>query len=173
MQRLQPKSRWISYSVATNGDLMELYCFASNTLTNIWAGIGARRWAVAETSPSDMKARITKSRRMQVGSFGLLYCNETHAFTTPFLVYSVPDKDELVTDIWPEKWRLPFAIHPLGSPARQLHMDKAMTTWPVLEKSKARSITAALNLTGTTVFVPTEISIEDWSAILRDLASPG
>jgi hypothetical protein len=31
---------------------MELFCFASKNLTNIWAGIGARMWAVAETSPS-------------------------------------------------------------------------------------------------------------------------
>jgi hypothetical protein len=65
---------------------MELFCFASKNLTNIWAGIGAQMWAVAETSPSDMKARITKSKRSKVGALGLLYCNETHAFTTPFLV---------------------------------------------------------------------------------------
>lgn len=66
---------------------MELFSFASNNLVNIWAGIGAGLWAVAETSSSDMKARITKSRRMTIGSLGILYCNETHSFTTPFLVY--------------------------------------------------------------------------------------
>src|ERR687892_819885 len=87
---------------------MDLFCFASKNLTNIWAGVGARMWAVAETSPADMKARVTKSKRMVVGSIGVLYCNETHSFTTPFLVYSLVDPDQVVEDVWPERWRLPF-----------------------------------------------------------------
>ena len=149
---------------------MELFSFASSSLTNIWAGIGAQMWAVAETSPSDMKARITKSKRMTVGSIGLLYCNETHSFTTPFLTYSAPDHDKVVLDIWPEKWRLPFRIHPLGTPLRQVHKDDAMKRWPVLLRSSSSSVSAALNITGTTVFVPVDISADDWAMILQDLA---
>ena len=150
---------------------MELFCFASKNLTNIWAGIGARMWAVAETSESDMKARITKSKRMTVGSLGILYCNETHSFTTPFLVYSEPDPEKAIADIWSEKWRLPFRIHPLGNPSRQVHMDSAKKSWPILKKSSAASVTAAMNITGTTVFVPVEISTDDWAAIINDLAT--
>jgi hypothetical protein len=149
---------------------MDLFCFASKNLTNIWAGIGARMWAVAETSPSDKKARITKAKRMKVGSLGLLYCNETHSFTTPFLVYSLPDPERIVTDVWPERWCLPFHIHPLGSPVRQVHKDTAMLEWPVLKKSTAGSVSAAMNITGTTVFVPKEISPDDWSLILNSLS---
>ena len=78
---------------------MELFCFASKNLVNIWAGIGAGMWAVAETSPTDMKARFTKSKRMKVGSLGLLYCNETHSFTTPFLVYSQTDPEAVIRNI--------------------------------------------------------------------------
>jgi hypothetical protein len=150
---------------------MELFCFASKNLTNIWAGIGAQMWAVAETSPTDMKGRITKSKRMKVGSLGLLYCNETHSFTTPFLVYSEPDPDRVVSDVWPEKWRLPFRIHPLGTPARQIHMDAAKTKWPILKSVGAGGVSAAMNITGTTVFVPTEISADDWALILSDLSA--
>jgi hypothetical protein len=150
---------------------MELFCFASRSLTNIWAGIGAQMWAVAETSESDMKARITKSRRMKVGSLGLLYCNETHSFTTPFLVYSAPNPESVVADIWPEKWRLPFRIHPLGDPSRQVHMDAAKRSWPILRTNPTASVTAAMNITGTTVFVPVEISPDDWAAIINDLAT--
>jgi len=149
---------------------MELFCFASKNLTNIWAGIGARMWAVAETSPPDMKARITKSKRMKVGSLGLLYCNESHSFTTPFLVYSEPDASKVVTDIWPEKWRLPFRIRSLGDPTRQVHMDTAKSRWSVLHNVGAGGVSAAMNITGTTVFVPTEISAEDWALILTDLS---
>lgn len=149
---------------------MELFCFASKNRTNIWAGIGAQMWAVAETSPSDMKARITKSKRLRVGALGLLYCNETHAFTTPFMVYSEPDPDKVIADIWPEKWRLPFRIHPLGNPSRQVHMDDAKKRWPVLVNSSVGSVTAAMNITGTTVFVPVEITADDWAMVLNDLA---
>lgn len=104
---------------------MELFCFASNNLTNIWAGIGAGLWAVAETSESDMKARVTKSCRMKIGSLGVLYCSETHSFTTPFLVYSEPDPIRVVTDVWPERWRLPFRIHALGNPTRQVEKSNS------------------------------------------------
>jgi hypothetical protein len=149
---------------------MDLFCFASKNLTNIWAGIGARLWAVAETSPADMKARITKSKRMKVGSLGLLYCNETHSFTTPFVVYSEADPERVISNVWPEKWRLPFRIHPLGSPERQVHMDEAKQRWPVLKNSSAASVTAAMNITGTTVFVSIEVSADDWAAIISDLA---
>lgn len=150
---------------------MELFCFASKNLTNIWAGVGAGLWAVAETSPPDMKARTTKSKRLKVGSAGLLYCNEIHSFTTPFLVYSVPDPDKVIEDIWSEKWRLPFRIHPLGTPERRLHMDVAKNQWPLLKNVGAGGVSAAMNITGTTVFVPIEISTDDWARILGDLSS--
>jgi hypothetical protein len=148
---------------------MELFCFASKNLTNIWAGIGARMWAVAETSPSDMKARITKSKRMKVGSLGVLYCNETHAFTTPFVVVSEPNAVEVVSNVWSESWRLPFAIHPLGNPTRQVDSAAAKQRWGVLANVGAGGVSAAMNITGTTVFVPVEVSADDWAIILSDL----
>ena len=148
---------------------MELFCFASKNLTNIWAGIGARMWAVAETSPSDMKARITKSKRMSIGSLGILYCNETHSFTTPFVVLSEPDPVKIIDTIWPEKWRLPFSIHPLGNPSRQVEAAIAKEKWNVLSNTGAGGVSAAMNITGTTVFVPIEISSSDWALMLTDL----
>ena len=150
---------------------MKLYAFASKNLTNIWAGVGARMWAVAETSQSDMRPRTTKSRFMQVGSAGILYCNETHSFTTPFLVYSVPDPDRVVTDIWPERWRLPFRILPLGTPERQMHKDIASQKLQVLSNMGQGGVSAAMNITGTTVFVPKEVPHEDWATLLSNLAS--
>ena len=147
---------------------LELFLFPSKNVTNIWAGIGAGRWAVSETSPADMQSRITKSKRMRVGSLGLLYCSENQCFTTPFIVYSEADPKEVVTDVWPEKWRLPFRIHPLGNPTRLVHKDDAKKRWPVLQA--CNNITEALNITGTTVFVPSTIAQEDWELILKELA---
>ncbi|MDV6344067.1 hypothetical protein R2Q26_05765 [Nitrosomonas sp. Is37] len=129
-------------------------------------------WAVNETSSKDMKGRITKSKRMKVGAAGLLYCNEIHSFTTPFLVYLEPDPDSEVTDIWPEKWRLPFKIHPLGTPARRVHSNEAKSQWPLLKDIGPGGVSAAMNITGTTVFVPIEVSTDDWSLILSSLATP-
>ena len=55
-------------------------------------------------------------------------------------------------------------------------MENAMARWPVLlrkqEDRGIKSVTAALNITGTTVFTPTDITEEDWEIILEDLAIP-
>lgn len=150
---------------------MKLFVFASKNLTNIWAGIGAGLWAVAETSPSDMKARATKSKSMTVGSAGVLYCNETQSFTTPFIVFSAPDPDRVVTGVWPERWCLPFRIHALGNPQRQLHKDEAALRLTVLSQMGAGGVSAAMNITGTTVFVGKEVPESDWATLLQELAS--
>lgn len=148
---------------------MELFFFGSRTLTNVWAGVGARLWAVSESSPQDMRSRITKSKRMKVGSLGVIYCGEIHAFTTPFVVLSEPDLERVVSDVWPESWRLPFRIHPLGTPAKRLSQEDAKRLLPILAKPSVASVTAALNITGTTVFVPREVSAEDWEVFVRYL----
>lgn len=152
------------------GAKMDLYCFASATETNIWAGIGAGLWAVA-SSPNDafMQGRRTKAAKMQIGALGLLYCARTSSFTTPFVVLSQPDPINIVTDVWPEEWCLPFKIRPLGSPAKQMAGAAAANHWPVLKTSTSNT-TATMNLTGTTVFVPKQVSVDDWAFIMRDLA---
>jgi hypothetical protein len=59
---------------------MKLYSFASENLTNIWAGIGAGMWAVGESdNPTFVKGRNTKAARMPIGAFGILYCNDTES----------------------------------------------------------------------------------------------
>jgi len=106
---------------------------------------------------------------MKVGSFGLIYCNATQSFTTPFVVFSAPDQALVETNVWNGDWVLPFQIHPLGTPRRQIHKDEAKKSWRVLIESQ-NNVSATMNLTGTTVFVPKEISADDWSLILSALA---
>jgi hypothetical protein len=53
-----------------------LFVFSSKNLTNIWAGIGDRRWAVSQRADAQMKGLRTKTRAMTVGSIGVLYCSE-------------------------------------------------------------------------------------------------
>ena len=130
-------------------------------------------WAVATVSDRDMKARKTKAERyMEPGMYGLLYCNPTHSFTAPFIIMSKADPSRVVADIWPEPWVLPFSIKPLGDLSRQIRGSVAAQRWPILKnRTHYANYTAAMNLTGTTVFVPVHIGDEDWRMILADLAA--
>jgi hypothetical protein len=155
---------------------MDLFCFASRNEENIWLGYRARKWAVATVSSSQMQGRITKARKyLKVGSRGLLYCKPTQAFTVPFIVESPADPHKIVTDIWPEPWVLPFTIKPLGDPSKKVHAELAKLRWPYLQKRPHMhgGVTAAMNATGVTTFVPIDISSEDWKIILDDLATDG
>jgi len=152
---------------------MDLFCFASRTVENICLGVGAKRWAVATVSDAQMRTRRTKAEKyMLPGSRGLLYCNPTHSFTVPFITVSKADPITVIEDIWPERWELPFYIKPLGHPRRQIPAERAWERWPILKKRKNRAggVSAAMNITGTTVFVPVDITREDWEIILDDLA---
>lgn len=157
---------------------MELFCFASKNVENIRRGIANQLWAVGTLlNQQSMSARVTKAERyLRPGAFGVIYCNPTHAFTTPFIVRSHVDPDAVVNDVWPEPWRLPFKIEALGDLSRQLTADEAKIRWPVLrnrlEANKGRGgVSAAMNITGTTVFVPVSITSEDWVIICQDLAT--
>lgn len=149
---------------------MKLFIFSSKNLTNIWAGIGARMWAVPKGDESWMKALKTRSVSMTVGSCGVLYCSETKALTTPFLVYSSVDADEIITNVWRESWVFPFKILPLGTPNRQLYKDDAFKKLAILRDSGKSNITQVLHIPTMMVFTPNEISNHDWAAIIENLA---
>jgi hypothetical protein len=157
---------------------MKLFCFASKNVENIQIGIENQMWAVGTLlNQQSMAGRVTKAERyLSTGDLGVLYCNPTHSFTTPFIVRSHADPDSVVLDVWPESWRLPFKIETLGNLSRQISGDLAGKHWPVLKRRLDANhgrggVSAALNITGTTVFVPVEITREDWEAILEDLAT--
>jgi hypothetical protein len=149
---------------------MRLFVFASNNLTNIWAGLGAGRWAVAASNqPGFSKGRVTKSRNMPVGAFGLLYCTATKSFTVPFVVYSTADEQEVVRDIWPEPWVLPFSIKPLGSPRRQLPRALARAKLPSVRDAKV-PLEKLVHVTATTAFSGSTITDADWAVLVHELA---
>lgn len=157
---------------------MDLFTFASRSVRNIELGIEHQLWAVSTTrSESAMRGRITKARTyLSPGARGVLYCNPWHAFTTPFIVESLADPDRVVSNVWPEPWRLPFKIKTLGSLSRRLGQAEAAERWPLLkarltERHGRGGASAAFNFTGTTVFVPVAMESSDWEAICEDLAA--
>jgi hypothetical protein len=155
---------------------MDLFSFASRSVRNIELGIEHQTWAVATLlNQSAMADRVTKAERyVQPGAYGVLYCNPLHSFTSPFIVRSRVDPLRVVTDIWPEPWRLPFAIKTLGDLSKRVHKAQAAERWPTLRariKPRRCGVSGAFNITGTTGFVPVSITAEDWVFICNDLAS--
>ena len=148
---------------------MKLYSFASDDLTNIWAGIGAGMWAVVGSDdPTFVKGRITKAARMPVGAFGILYCNATRCLTVPFVVYSKVDPDRTETEVWAQPWVLPFDIKPLGTPRRQLSRARAKEVVPSLAE---KSFTKLFLVQGQFAFQSADVTDDDWAALINDLAT--
>jgi hypothetical protein len=148
---------------------MKLYSFASDNLTNIWAGIGAGMWAVGESdNPTFVKGRITKAARMPGGAFGILYCNETQSLTVPFVVYSRADPGRTETEVWSKSWVLPFAIKPLGTPRRQLSRDRARETVPSLT---TKSFEKLFLVQGQFAFQAADVMDDDWAILIQELAT--
>jgi hypothetical protein len=142
---------------------MKVYVFASSTLTNIWAGVGARRWAVSQPNP----AARGKARNLPVGGFGLLYCVQTSSFTVPFVIGSRPNMDEIVYHVWPEAegWHLPFKIIPLGTPEKKISTNELQSLPDLIASGKRWN--DYLLVSPTTVFAGSEVSEADWEILPR------
>ncbi|MGE0213085.1 MAG: hypothetical protein AB7S41_15455 [Parvibaculaceae bacterium] len=148
---------------------MKLYSFASDNLTNIWAGIGAGMWAVGESGNSTfVKGRITKAARMPIGAFGILYCNDTGSLTVPFVVYSKANPDRIEVQVWSKSWVLPFNIKPLGTPRRQLSRDRAKEVIPSLASNSFEKL---FLVQGQFAFQSTDVTDEDWAVLIQELAA--
>ena len=150
---------------------MELFVFSSKNLTNIWAGIGARLWAVAKSDVASFSAgRKTKSQNMRVGSFGILYCVETKSLTTPFIVYFKPSVSDTINNVWPEEWILPFKMLPLGTPNQQLSIDDAKNILPILAQAANKNWTQVFHVQATTAFSASVVGQNDWEILVGRLA---
>ena len=55
--------------------------------------------------------------------------------------------------------------------SRQIKGDLAKEIWPILKDCGVGGVTAAMNATGVTVFVPLQIADSDWDLILDSLAT--
>lgn len=151
---------------------MKLYIFISNNKTNIWAGIGARRWAVSKAQDSIMKARETRAKSISVGNLGLIYCSaaDSKALTTPFLFRSQPEAAATEISVWPEEWQMPFRIHPLGTPRKEWKAREAATLLPFNKGSDNTNASSVFKANGNSVFSPIMIGENDWAMILDRLA---
>lgn len=146
---------------------MSVFVFASDNITDIWAGIGAGLVAIsAQTAQRpDVKTKASK----MLGAYGVLYCSPWEALTTPFVVVGKPE-DRLENEIWSGSWGLPFRIHSLGTPRKRFEKDEFLETLPLLQSSSASSWATTLRTSGTFSFVPAALGPEDWQMIVERLA---
>jgi hypothetical protein len=147
---------------------MKVYVFSSSNLTNIWAGIGARMWAVAETQAANPSI-ASRARNLPLGAFGMFWCVETQSLTVPFVTRSRPEPEVIVSNVWPEPWRLPFQILPLGSPRNQLSKDELTVRLPALAAS-GRGWHDVFHVSPSTVFAASDIDDRDWQVLIELLA---
>ena len=152
---------------------MKLFVFVCKNTTNIWAGIGARLWAVSEADPTIMKARETRAKEVRIGNCGIIYCSaeDKKSLTTPFIFTSAPKIGQHEENVWPERWQMPFSIHPLGSPRKQWKTKEALVQLPFNKGTGNTNVTSALKAVGTAVFTPNEIGDDDWAMLLSKLSA--
>lgn len=145
--------------------MINVYCFTSKNQTNIWAGYGAKMWAVSDVSERDMEIRRSKSLNIPIGAFGLIYCSDGQFFTMPFKIASEIEW-KMEEKVWPEPWAMPFKIEPLGSPGYRLSKQDAYRALDCLKG--ATSFTDVFFVGGTCAFTPSKIPDDDWQYILDD-----
>jgi len=144
---------------------MDIYCFTSEDVKNIWAGVGAQKWAV---TPNDNihQSNVTKGLKMRIGSFGLFYSVEEKILTTPFVVKSKPTETE-EKDIWKQGFVLPFAIKTIGDPYKRISINEIQDI--LITHGEDRSWNKLFRIGGKFNFVKSNISDEIWEELLEKL----
>lgn len=145
--------------------MLNVYCFTSVDMKNIWAGVGAQKWAVTQNS-NMFKQHKTKGEKMPVGSFGIFYSKEDKVFTTPFVVKSkISEAEE--KDIWKEEYVFPFEIRTIGqpSPDKRISTDEMQDILVSCEDN--RDWGKVFFPGGRFDFVKSEVSNKVWEEIIK------
>ncbi len=145
-----------------------LYAFSSETVTNIWAGVGAELWAV----PTKPNASIRgKAAKIDVPSFGILYAGKEQALTVPFVILTRPDPNEIEREVWHGDWALPFKIKPLGTPRKMLSAAEAKAIMPSFSRLQTDNFGKVFRVSGSYAFNRCDADRADWDVLMERLAS--
>jgi hypothetical protein len=113
----------------------------------------------------------SKAKKLPIGAFGLLYCAQTSVFTVPFVIRSRPDPNQTIHNVWPEPWKLPFQIVPLGTPHRQVSVRTLTDRLPRFRAS-SKQWNHVFHVEPLTAFAASEINDGDWHLLFEALAEP-
>lgn len=144
---------------------MKLSTFACRNLKDIQLGINNYTWAVVK---SREKAKRTNAKNVKIGNHGIFYCTEKQSLTTPFIFLSIPDQNKTIMNIWNGEYILPFRIYPLGNTSKLFHSNHVKQDLSFLDNKS--NIIFKMKAMGTMLFKPVEITENDWSILVKNLA---
>jgi hypothetical protein len=145
-----------------------LYAFSSETVTNIWAGVGAELWAVPTTLNASIRGKAAK---IAIPSFGILYAGAEQALTVPFVILTRPDQERIENEVWHGPWALPFKIKPLGTPRKMLPASEAKSIIPSFKRLETANFGKVFRVSGSYAFNRCDAEQADWDVLIERLAS--
>lgn len=143
---------------------VDVYVFSSDSITNIWAGYGARTWAVSSGANPRRKAKLAEG--LDLGSLGLLYCVPWRSFTVPFVTTTKPDKERIEPEIWQGDWILPFRFQPLSTPRKRVVGTDLYDLLPGLKSKGINNFSHYLSVQSNFDFQPSRIAAQDWAKLI-------
>ena len=145
-----------------------LYAFSSESVINIWAGVGAELWAVPKKPNASVRGKAAK---IDVPSFGILYAGAEQALTVPFVILTHPDPERIESNVWNDDWALPFKIKPLGTPRKMLKASEAKGIFPSFNRLKTDNFGKVFRVSGAYAFNRCDVEQADWDILVERLAS--
>ncbi len=145
-----------------------LYAFSSESVTNIWAGVGAELWAVPTKPNVSVRGKAAK---LSLPSFGVLYASAEQALTVPFVFIGQPDPVRIEKDVWHGDWALPFRIKPLGTPRKMLSAAEARQIMPSFDRLNTQNFGKVFRVSGSYAFNRCDAEQADWELLMDRLAS--
>lgn len=149
-------------------DLFNLYAFSSESVTNIWAGVGAELWAVPKKASASTRGKAAK---VPVPSFGILYSSVDHSLTVPFVILTEPDQEHIENEVWHGPWALPFRIKPLGTPRKMLEAQEAKKIIPSFSRLQTDNFGKVFRVGGAYAFNRYDTTSADWAVLIDRLAN--
>ena len=149
-------------------DLFNLYAFSSESVTNLWAGVGAELWAVPKGASASTRGKAAK---VPVPSFGILYSSADHSLTVPFVILTRPDPERIETDVWHGPWAMPFRIKPLGTPRLMLSASEAKKVIPSFKRLATENFGKVFRVGGAYAFNRCDATSDDWAVLIDRLTA--
>lgn len=144
-----------------------LYAFSSESVTNIWAGVGAEMWAVP-TAPNP--AIRGKAKNIPIPAFGIFYAAKEQFLTVPFVILERPDQKRIEREVWHGPWALPFRIKTLGTPRKMLSRTDAKQIIPSFKRLGTDNFGKVFRVGGSYAFNRCDLEQADWDVLLGRLA---
>lgn len=147
--------------------MFNLYAFSSESVTNIWAGVGAELWAVPNKPNASVRGKAAK---IPIPSFGVLYAGAQQSLTTPFVFVERRDPSRIEKEVWHGDWALPFRIKPLGTPRKMLSATDAKLIMPSFTRLTTQNFGKVFRVSGSYAFNRCDVEQADWEILLDRLA---